>query len=704
MVVKSFIFRFGEVEAHEREFTVIRAGKTIAVEPKAFRVLLIMLRNPKKLIPKEELLNAVWGDAAVTENSLTRAIALLRRLLGDDAREPRFIQTVTSVGYRWLCPVVTEENPEIDSSVAESIGRSTKSSVPASSNDMKKDGKRLGVWLWSLSAVAIPLFGFGLWYLERPLPTPRIVAYTQITHDGHRKRLAGIDGSRIYFNQWSPSALKQVAITGGESFDLPVSVPGGDFSLLDISADGSKGLLVTHNESNIAGILWEVRLLGGAYNRLGEADSATFSPDGNTIFGSTQQGDVFTIRSDGSGFRKLNIPHSGLLNARYSPDGKSMRYENDGKLWEAPAEGTSPPYLLLPNWEVQGTQQDGKWTSDGNFYVFVVSNSNTGENQIWAIDERHSVLKRREPMPRLLAAGPVHWETLAPSRNAHKIFATGKTLRGELSRIDPKTGQAAPLLNGISAEFVSYSHDGKSIAYVTFPDGLLWKANRDGSSPIQLTVSPSQVLNPLWSPDDKQLVYVERLGGSSTVYVTPVSGGGRHRLIPGDRQSEAEPAWSPDGGTILFAAGDVYDREKQDLRFLDLETGKVTIVPGSTGLWSTRWSEDGRHIAALSWEEPFLRVFDTGKQKWFAPKTNGDVDWPAFSRDSRFIYFLRLGREQGVFRVRAPEGAEERVVDLRGVHLTGMFGTSMSLDPNDYPLVTRDTGTDDIYALTLEEK
>ena len=74
---KSFVFRFADVEVREREFAVVKAGETIPVEPKAFRVLLILLRNPQKLITKEELLNAVWGHAAVTENSLTRSIAHL---------------------------------------------------------------------------------------------------------------------------------------------------------------------------------------------------------------------------------------------------------------------------------------------------------------------------------------------------------------------------------------------------------------------------------------------------------------------------------------------------------------------------------------------------------------------------------------------------------------------------------------------------
>ena len=105
---KSFVFRFSDVEVREREFSLLKAGKVLAVEPKAFRVLLLLLRNPQKLISKEELLNSVWGDTAVTEGSLTRCIWLLRRLLGDDVNEPRFIETVATVGYR-LVDVVAEQ-------------------------------------------------------------------------------------------------------------------------------------------------------------------------------------------------------------------------------------------------------------------------------------------------------------------------------------------------------------------------------------------------------------------------------------------------------------------------------------------------------------------------------------------------------------------------------------------------------------------
>jgi len=99
-----------------------------------------------------------------------------------------------------------------------------------------------------------------------------------------------------------------------------------------------------------------------------------------------------------------------------------------------------------------------------------------------------------------------------------------------------------------------------------------------------------------------------------------------------------------------------------------------------------------------------LQVFDLKTRRWTALTASGDVQFPSFSRDGRFIYFLHTGRDQGVFRIPVTGGKPERVADLGERHLTGLVGFSMSLDPTDAPLVLRDVGSDDIYALTLEEK
>jgi DNA-binding winged helix-turn-helix (wHTH) protein len=100
-VHKSVVFSFGEFQIREGEFLLIKADEAAPVEPKAFRVLLYLLRNPGRLVTKDEILNAVWNDCSVSDNSLTRSVATLRRLLRDDVHEPRYIATVHTVGYRF---------------------------------------------------------------------------------------------------------------------------------------------------------------------------------------------------------------------------------------------------------------------------------------------------------------------------------------------------------------------------------------------------------------------------------------------------------------------------------------------------------------------------------------------------------------------------------------------------------------------------
>jgi hypothetical protein len=80
------------------------------------------------------------------------------------------------------------------------------------------------------------------------------------------------------------------------------------------------------------------------------------------------------------------------------------------------------------------------------------------------------------------------------------------------------------------------------------------------------------------------------------------------------------------------------------------------------------------------------------------------TNFPTLSSDSQFIYFLFPRMDPGVFRVRVSGGNAERVVDLKGFRYTGAVTLWMGLDPTDTPMLIRDVGTDDIYALTLEQK
>ena len=88
------IHAFGDVVVDTRAHRVTKAGHEVPLEPKAYGVLLELLREPGAVVSRDALLDAVWGHRHVTPAVLNRVIALLRRALGDDADHPHVIRTV----------------------------------------------------------------------------------------------------------------------------------------------------------------------------------------------------------------------------------------------------------------------------------------------------------------------------------------------------------------------------------------------------------------------------------------------------------------------------------------------------------------------------------------------------------------------------------------------------------------------------------
>src|SRR5690348_10620902 len=100
-------YQFDTVEVQPAAFSVLRDGKPLDLEPKAVRVLLYLIENRDRAVAKDELIERVWAGTAVTDNALTRIVAQLRRELGDDARQARYIQTLPTLGYRFIAELRT---------------------------------------------------------------------------------------------------------------------------------------------------------------------------------------------------------------------------------------------------------------------------------------------------------------------------------------------------------------------------------------------------------------------------------------------------------------------------------------------------------------------------------------------------------------------------------------------------------------------
>ncbi len=107
-------------------------------------------------------------------------------------------------------------------------------------------------------------------------------------------------------------------------------------------------------------------------------------------------------------------------------------------------------------------------------------------------------------------------------------------------------------------------------------------------------------------------------------------------------------------------------------------------------------------LSSLSSHNP--RVYDFETKQWSELLVGLVVDWPTWSKDSRSIYFLRSLKDHGVIRVSIQTGKIERVVDLKGFQTAGWIGLWVGLDSTDAPLLLRNVGSEDIYALTLDRK
>jgi TolB-like protein/DNA-binding winged helix-turn-helix (wHTH) protein/lipoprotein NlpI len=104
-------YRFDDVLIDVDSFRLSRSGRAMEIEPKALNLLIFMVQNPGRLLERRELISAVWGDAFITDHVLNRAIGQLRKVLEDDAKAPRYIETVPTLGYRFIANVATEDAP-----------------------------------------------------------------------------------------------------------------------------------------------------------------------------------------------------------------------------------------------------------------------------------------------------------------------------------------------------------------------------------------------------------------------------------------------------------------------------------------------------------------------------------------------------------------------------------------------------------------
>lgn len=107
-------FRFGDAEIDVGAYMLLHRGTPCAIEPKAFEVLMQLVTHPGDVLTKDQLLDSVWGRRCVTPNVLSRVVAQLRHALHDSAHSPHYIETVPTLGYRFIAPLQEALHSRLD--------------------------------------------------------------------------------------------------------------------------------------------------------------------------------------------------------------------------------------------------------------------------------------------------------------------------------------------------------------------------------------------------------------------------------------------------------------------------------------------------------------------------------------------------------------------------------------------------------------
>ena len=145
------LYEFGPFRVDPEKETVVRAGELVSITPKTFQILLVLIRNSREIVTKDDLMKTVWPNTFVEETNLSRNIFMLRKALGETAQDHRYIVTIPGQGYRLAEDVRLVPEQEL-------------TVVAASHSLVKVEVRESKPWWWMTAAgVLLVAAGAGVW-------------------------------------------------------------------------------------------------------------------------------------------------------------------------------------------------------------------------------------------------------------------------------------------------------------------------------------------------------------------------------------------------------------------------------------------------------------------------------------------------------------------------------------------------------------
>jgi Tol biopolymer transport system component/DNA-binding winged helix-turn-helix (wHTH) protein len=617
--------RFGLFEADLQTGELRKNGVRVPLQGQPFQVCAILLSRSGELVSREELRQQVWPEDTFVDfdHALNTAITKIRLALGDQADNPRFVETLPRRGYRFIAPVDKPSSP------AAAI-------LPPPS--LPQGLTRKARWISAVAVVLVALSAVGIWRVTHnhaiaSLPPLEVVPMAALP--GFQSDPAfSPDGNQVAFAfgaEGDKSGIYTTMVDGDKPLRL-TSDSGDAFPTW--SPDGRQVAFYRFSEHGTA--IYTVPALGGTEHRLhtgtsgSSANGLDWSPDGKVLAFSESYEDknrawITLLSLVDSAIHPLTSPSNQEYDSSpaFSPDGSKVVFIRGivagvvSDLFVVPATGGTPKQLTFDKTWIFGSPT---WTPDGREIVF--SSARGGQGALWRVPASGGT-----PRP-VEGVGVIAWAP-SVSLKGNRLVYQQMSFKDSVFRLNLTDNTHRPGVPTIlrSEKGINwrpqFSPDGKRFAFESnglgYPE--IWACDSDGSHCAPLTSLRGTAGAPRWAPDGRYIAFEFRPKEHSEIYLLEV-GGGAPTLLPTLPGSDnGGPNWSRDGKSIYFYS----DRGGEPFQ--------LWKVPVSGG--------------------PPIQI-----------TKNGGV-FGAESADGQYLYYAKL-QVPGIYKIPLLGGDEERVLDRAG--------------------------------------
>lgn len=649
-------YRLQDVSIDVAAMRICRGSEELSLEPKTFRLLLFLIENCDRVVSKQEIFRVVWEDRAVSDNALTRAIAQIRKALDDDPRNPRFIDTIPTVGYRFIGVMETDSGPAVQT------GRS------------ERHLSRIAIWAGlAVGLSAVVMVAMVLHF--RPTPRQRRMssAIPLTTYRGSEDAPSfSPDGNQIAF-QWNGE--KQ------DNTDIYVKTLGFDSTPLRLTSDPAP-------DRNPA-----------------------WAPDGLTIafirFVSADRFELKLIPALGGPERKLGdyplpIDRIGIVPA-WSLDSKWLAVPvaspNGTTLYRISVDSGEATPLLKP----QDSLGDicPELSPDGNTLVFL-RHPTFNWGQVWTVHVDSSLKAMDEP--RQLHVGEVKFLTQAHwTPDGKELIVRGPSGAFRVPAQGTDDPEPFPALGSYYGRSLAISRRGNRLAFTQIHgDANIYRVDLKARTPHPEPLISSTVRDvyPKYSPDGRKITFHTNRSETDSQQVWVADATGEHvRQLTFMQAGVAGTAhWSPDGQTIIFDsnATGVYQ-----IYAMDPEGAHVRqLTSGNFGSFGANWARDGKWIyyasSATGRNELWKMPAEGGKPVQLTRNGSmGGIESP----DGKTIYFCKESGSGSIWQMPSEGGQEVQIVD-------SLWRSNFAVSQNGiyYMTAPRADGTSQLMFYSLDEK